>query len=109
MQELGLEEPGLNHYDPRAGYKLLNLEAYFHRWGERSACIRTIPVGATTRARAAGKSILILKGLLSVHKTISFEDFITYKGEQGERSRQNACRRQDYIVKDGDVMNLFNV
>ena len=51
------------------------------------------------------------KGFLSAHKTIAFEDFITYKGEQvRERSWENACRRVDYTVKDGDIMNfLFNV
>ncbi|EMG7908612.1 DUF933 domain-containing protein [Enterobacter ludwigii] len=29
---------------------------------------------------------------------------------KARRSRQDACGRKDYIVKDGDVMNfLFNV
>ncbi len=38
MQELGLEEPGLNRVI-RAGYKLLNLQTYFTAGGERSACM----------------------------------------------------------------------
>ncbi len=44
-------------------------------------------------------------------QTISFEDFITYKGEQGAKEAgKMRAEGKDYIVKDGDVMNfLFNV
>ncbi|MDU3936482.1 MAG: DUF933 domain-containing protein, partial [Serratia liquefaciens] len=44
-------------------------------------------------------------------QTIAFEDFITYKGEQGAKEAgKMRSEGKDYIVKDGDVMNfLFNV
>ena len=43
--------------------------------------------------------------------SISAEDFIDYKGEQGAKEAgQMRAEGKDYIVKDGDVMNfLFNV
>ncbi len=82
MQELGLEEPGLNRVI-RAGYKLLNLQTYFTA-GVKEVRAWTIPVGATA-PQAAGKIHTDFEKALSVHKTISFEDFITYKGEQGAK------------------------
>ncbi|EPC8006263.1 DUF933 domain-containing protein, partial [Yersinia enterocolitica] len=44
-------------------------------------------------------------------QTIAFDDFITYKGEQGAKEAgKMRSEGKDYIVKDGDVMNfLFNV
>ncbi|STH73315.1 GTP-binding protein [Escherichia coli] len=63
------------------------------------------------RRRQRAKSILIFeKGFIRA-QTISFEDFITYKGEQGAKEAgKMRAEGKDYIVKDGDVMNfLFNV
>ena len=62
------------------------------------------------RRRPLAKSILIEKGFIRA-QTISFEDFITYKGEQGAKEAgKMRAEGKDYIVKDGDVMNfLFNV
>lgn len=65
MQELGLEEPGLNRVI-RAGYKLLNLQTYFTA-GVKEVRAWTIPV-EQPRRRQRAKSILILKKALSVHK-----------------------------------------
>ena len=44
-------------------------------------------------------------------ETISYEDFITYKGEHGAKEKGKLrLEGKDYIVKDGDVMHfLFNV
>ena len=52
MQELGIDEPGLNRVI-RAGYKLLNLQTFFTA-GEKEVRAWTIPVGATA-PKAAGK------------------------------------------------------
>lgn len=60
MQELGLEEPGLNRVI-RAGYKLLNLQTYFTA-GVKEVRAWTIPV-EQPRRRQRAKSILILKRL----------------------------------------------
>ena len=44
-------------------------------------------------------------------ETISYEDFINYKGEHGAKEKGKLrLEGKDYIVKDGDVMHfLFNV
>ncbi|WP_407321409.1 redox-regulated ATPase YchF [Dickeya ananatis] len=108
MVELGLEEPGLNRVI-RAGYKLLNLQTYFTA-GVKEVRAWTIPVGATA-PQAAGKIHTDFeKGFIRA-QTIAFDDFITYKGEQGAKEAgKMRSEGKEYIVKDGDIMNfLFNV
>ena len=108
MAELGLEEPGLNRVI-RAGYELLNLQTYFTA-GVKEVRAWTIPVGATA-PQAAGKIHTDFeKGFIRA-QTIAFDDFITYKGEQGAKEAgKMRAEGKDYIVKDGDVLNfLFNV
>ena len=108
MAELGLEEPGLNRVI-RAGYALLNLQTYFTA-GVKEVRAWTIPVGATA-PQAAGKIHTDFeKGFIRA-QTIAFEDFITYKGEQGAKEAgKMRSEGKEYIVKDGDIMNfLFNV
>ena len=108
MAELGLKEPGLNRVI-RAGYELLNLQTYFTA-GVKEVRAWTIPVGATA-PQAAGKIHTDFeKGFIRA-QTISYDDFITYKGEQGAKEAgKMRAEGKDYIVKDGDVLNfLFNV
>ncbi len=108
MAELGLEEPGLNRVI-RAGYELLNLQTYFTA-GVKEVRAWTIPVGATA-PQAAGKIHTDFeKGFIRA-QTIAFDDFITYKGEQGAKEAgKMRSEGKEYVVKDGDVMNfLFNV
>ena len=108
MQELGLEEPGLNRVI-RAGYALLNLQTYFTA-GVKEVRAWTIPVGATA-PQAAGKIHTDFeKGFIRA-QTIAYDDFIAYKGEQGAKEAgKMRAEGKDYIVKDGDIMNfLFNV
>ncbi|MCD8548712.1 MAG: redox-regulated ATPase YchF [Aeromonadaceae bacterium] len=108
MEEMGLTEPGLNRVI-RAGYSLLNLQTYFTA-GVKEVRAWTIPVGATA-PQAAGKIHTDFeKGFIRA-QTIAYEDFITYKGEQGAKEAgKMRAEGKDYIVKDGDVMNfLFNV
>ncbi len=42
-------------------------------------------------------------------QTISYEDFIQFKGEQGAERGPARCvpEGKEYIVKDGDVMNFL--
>ncbi|MGZ5196185.1 MAG: DUF933 domain-containing protein, partial [Ramlibacter sp.] len=44
-------------------------------------------------------------------QTIAYDDFISYKGEQGAKDvGKMRSEGKEYVVKDGDVMNfLFNV
>ncbi|WLS80553.1 redox-regulated ATPase YchF [Erwinia pyri] len=108
MAELGIEEPGLNRVI-RAGYSLLNLQTYFTA-GVKEVRAWTIPVGATA-PQAAGKIHTDFeKGFIRA-QTIGYEDYITYKGEQGAKEAgKMRSEGKEYVVKDGDVMNfLFNV
>lgn len=108
MQDLGLEEPGLNRVI-RAGYRLLNLQTYFTA-GVKEVRAWTISVGDTA-PQAAGKIHTDFeKGFIRA-QTIAFDDFIKYNGEQGAKEAgKMRSEGKDYIVQDGDVMNfLFNV
>lgn len=85
---------------------------FLHNLHRRCQEVRawTIPVGATA-PQAAGKIHTDFeKGFIRA-QTIAFDDFITYKGEQGAKEAgKMRSEGKDYIVKDGDVMNfLFNV
>ncbi|MGL9734557.1 MAG: redox-regulated ATPase YchF [Symbiopectobacterium sp.] len=108
VAEFGLAELGLNRMI-RAGYELLNLQTYF-TVGVKEVRAWTIPVGAAA-PQAAGKIHTDFeKGFIRA-QTIAYEDFITYKGEQGAKEAgKMRSEGKEYIVKDGDVMNfLFNV
>ncbi len=108
MTALGIESPGLDKLI-RAGYELLGLHTYFTA-GVKEVRAWTIPLGATA-PQAAGKIHTdFAKGFIRA-QTIAFEDFITYKGEQGAREAgKMRSEGKDYIVREGDVLNfLFNV
>ena len=67
-------------------------------------------VGATAPQAADKIHTDFEKGFIRT-QTIVFEDFITYKGEQGAKETgKMRAEGKDYIIKDGDVMNfLFNL
>ena len=108
MQELGIDEPGLNRVI-RAGYKLLNLQTFFTA-GEKEVRAWTIPVGATA-PKAAGKIHTDFERGLIRAQTIAFDDYIKYNGEAGAKEvGKMRAEGKDYIVQDGDVITfLFNV
>lgn len=108
MDELGIEEPGLNRVI-RAGYSLLNLHTYFTA-GEKEVRAWTIPVGATA-PKAAGKIHTDFERGFIRAQTISYEDYVKYNGEAGAKEAgKMRAEGKDYIVKDGDVITfLFNV
>jgi GTP-binding protein YchF len=108
LDDLGLEEPGLNRV-VRAGYKLLNLATYFTA-GVKEVRAWTIHIGATAPQAAGVIHSDFEKGFIRA-EVISYADFITYKGEQGAKDAGKwRLEGKDYIVKDGDVMHFrFNV
>lgn len=108
LDDLGLEEPGLNRV-VRAGYKLLNLETYFTA-GVKEVRAWTIPVGATAPQAAGVIHSDFEKGFIRA-EVIAYQDFIDYKGEQGAKDAGKwRLEGKDYIVKDGDVVHFrFNV
>jgi GTP-binding protein YchF len=108
LDDLGLEEAGLNRV-VRAGYSLLNLATYFTA-GVKEVRAWTIPVGATAPQSAGVIHSDFEKGFIRA-EVISYQDFITYKGEIGAKEAGKwRLEGKDYIVKDGDVMHFrFNV
>ena len=108
MQDLGLEEPGLNLVI-RAGYELLGLQTYFTA-GVKEVRAWTVAVGATAPKAAAVIHTDFEKGFIKA-ETIAYQDFIDNNGEQGAKEAGKLrVEGKDYIVKDGDVMHFrFNV
>ena len=108
LEELGLEEPGLNRLI-RAGFKLLGLQTYFTA-GVKEVRAWTVPIGATAPQAAGVIHGDFERGFIRA-QTIAFDDYIQFKGEQGAKDAgKMRAEGKDYIVKDGDVLNfLFNV
>ncbi|MBM5572387.1 MULTISPECIES: redox-regulated ATPase YchF [Deefgea] len=108
LESLGQEEPGLNRLI-RAGYELLGLQTYFTA-GVKEVRAWTIRKGDTAPQAAGVIHTDFERGFIRA-QTISFEDFIAYKGEQGAKEAgKMRAEGKEYVVKDGDVLNfLFNV
>jgi GTP-binding protein YchF len=105
LEELGQTEPGLNRLI-RAAYKLLGLQTYFTA-GVKEVRAWTIHVGDTGPQAAGVIHTDFEKGYIRA-QTIAFEDFITFKGEQGAKDAgKMRAEGKDYVVKDGDVMNFL--
>ena len=108
LQDLGIEEPGLNRVI-RAGYALLNLQTYFTA-GIKEVRAWTVSVGATAPKAAAVIHTDFEKGFIRA-EVIAYEDFIQFNGENGAKEAGKwRLEGKDYIVQDGDVMHFrFNV
>ena len=108
LADLGMEEPGLNRVI-RAGYELLGLQTYFTA-GKKEVRAWTIHIGDTAPRAAAAIHTDFERGFIRA-QTISYDDFIQYKGEQGAKEAgKMRAEGKEYIVKDGDVLHfLFNV
>jgi GTP-binding protein YchF len=108
LADIGMDEPGLNRVI-RAGYKLLGLQTYFTA-GVKEVRAWTIHVGDTAPKAAGVIHTDFERGFIRA-QTIAYDDFITFKGEQGAKEAgKMRSEGKEYIVKDGDVLNfLFNV
>ena len=108
LAEIGQDEPGLNRLI-RAAFKLLGLQTYFTA-GVKEVRAWTVAIGATAPQAAGVIHTDFERGFIRA-QTIAYEDFITYKGEQGAKEAgKMRAEGKEYIVQDGDVMNfLFNV
>jgi GTP-binding protein YchF len=108
LEELGLDEPGLNRVI-RAGYLLLDLQTYFTA-GEKEVRAWTIKIGATAPQAAGVIHTDFEKGFIRA-EVVSYEDFVACDGEHGAREAGKLrLEGKDYVVHDGDVMHFrFNV
>jgi len=108
LEELGLDEPGLNRVI-RAGYRLLGLQTFFTA-GVKEVRAWTVRIGATAPQAAGVIHTDFEKGFIRA-EVISYEDFVACKGEHGAKEAGRLrLEGKDYVVHDGDVMHFrFNV
>ena len=108
LQELGLEEPGLNRVI-RAGYGLLGLRTYF-TCGPKEARAWTIREGWTAPQAAGVIHGDFERGFIKA-ETVAYEDYVAAGGEAGARDAGKLRQEgKEYVVQDGDVMHFkFNV
>ncbi len=107
LQEMGLEEPGLNRLI-RAGYALLGLQTYFTA-GPKETRAWTIPAG-TLAPQAAGVIHGDFERGFIRAETIACDDFLSLGGEVAAREAGRLrAEGKAYEVRDGDVLKfLFN-
>ncbi len=108
LADMGMQEPGLDRLI-RAGYRLLGLQTYFTA-GVKEVRAWTIKVGDTAPQAAGVIHTDFERGFIRA-QTISYDDFIAYKGEAGAKEAgKMRAEGKEYVVQDGDVLNfLFNV
>ena len=107
MDMLNIKETGIKTLTKK-GYNLLGLETFFTSGPEES---RAWTINKDCLApKAAGKIHTDFeKGFIKV-ETISYQDFVDYKGWVNSKSSgKMRLEGKEYIVKDGDVLNFrFN-
>jgi len=108
LQDLGLDEPGLNRLI-RAGYRLLGLQTYFTA-GVKEVRAWTVKRGATAPQAAGVIHSDFERGFIRA-ETMSYDDFIRYRGEAGcKEAGRLRMEGKAYVVQEGDILHfLFNV
>ncbi|MGY6561025.1 MAG: redox-regulated ATPase YchF [Luteibaculaceae bacterium] len=108
LEELGLDEPGVNKLI-RAAYAMLNLQTYFTA-GKKEVRAWTIRKGATAPEAAGVIHSDFEKGFIRA-EVIAFNDYVTLGSESAcKEAGKLAVEGKEYIVKDGDIMHFrFNV
>jgi GTP-binding protein YchF len=108
LDELGLDEPGVNRLI-RSAYKLLNLNTYFTA-GVKEVRAWTIKEGWTAPQAAGVIHTDFEKGFIRA-EVMKFDDFV----EAGSEAKLKEVGKmkvegKEYIVQDGDIMHFrFNV
>lgn len=108
LDELGLEEPGVNRLI-RSAYKLLNLDTYFTA-GVKEVRAWTVKKGSTGPQAAGVIHTDFEKGFIRA-EVMKYYDFIQYGSEQAvKEAGKFKVEGKEYIVQDGDIMHFrFNV
>lgn len=108
LQEMGLDEPGVNKLI-KSAYKLLNLQTYFTA-GVKEVRAWTITKGMKAPEAAGVIHTDFTKGFIKA-EVIGYNDFITLGSESACRDAGKLrIEGKEYVVNDGDVMHFrFNV
>ncbi len=108
LQELGLEEPGLDRVI-HAGYRLLKLQTFFTA-GVQEVRAWTIRQGETAPKAAGVIHTDFEKGFIRA-EVVGYDDFIAARGEQGAKDAGRwRLEGKDYVMTEGDVVHFrFNV
>jgi hypothetical protein len=108
LQELGLDEPGLDRVI-HAGYRLLKLQTYFTA-GVQEVRAWTIRQGETAPKAAGVIHTDFEKGFIRA-EVVGYDDFIAAGGEQGAKDAGRwRLEGKDYVMTEGDVVHFrFNL
>tara|TARA_A100000164_G_scaffold335971_1_gene328424 strand:+ start:427 stop:1521 length:1095 start_codon:yes stop_codon:yes gene_type:complete len=108
LSSLGLNEPSLNRMINK-GYKLLNLISFFTS-GPKETKAWTVKKESKV-INAAGKIHTDIERGFIKAETISYNDFMQFKGEIGAKEAGKLrIEGSQYIVQDGDIFHFrFNV
>ncbi|HET7929807.1 MAG TPA: redox-regulated ATPase YchF [Rhodanobacteraceae bacterium] len=108
LASMGLSEPGLDRV-ARAAYTLLGLQTYFTA-GEKEVRAWTVKRDATAPQAAGVIHTDFERGFIRA-ETVSFDDYVKYRGEAGARDAGRLRKEgKEYVVQEGDVLHfLFNV
>ena len=107
LDELGLEEPGVNRLI-RSAYSLLDLETYFTA-GVKEVRAWTIKKGSKAPQAAGVIHTDFEKGFIRA-EVMKYNDFVTLGSEAAvKEAGKFRVEGKEYVVEDGDVMHfLFN-
>lgn len=108
LDELGLDEPGVNRLI-RSAYKLLKLQTYFTA-GVKEVRAWTIKEGWTAPQAAGVIHTDFEKGFIRA-EVIKYDDYVTLGSEAKVKEvGKMKVEGKEYIVQDGDIMHFrFNV
>lgn len=108
LEELGLEEPGVNRLI-RSAYSLLRLQTYFTA-GVKEVRAWTITKGMTAPQAAGVIHTDFEKGFIRA-EVMKYNDFTTLGSESAVKDAGKfKVEGKEYVVEDGDIMHFrFNV
>ena len=108
LEELGLDEPGVNKLI-RAAYHLLNLKTYFTTGADESRAWTFVQ--GTKAPQAAGIIHSDFERGFIRAEVIKYNDYVSLGSESACRNAGKiAIEGKDYVVHDGDIMHFrFNV
>jgi len=104
LEELGLEEPGVNRLI-RQAYHLLNLQTYFTA-GVKEVRAWTIRKGMTAPQAAGVIHSDFEKGFIRA-EVMKYHDYIQYGSESAVKDAGKfKVEGKEYVVEDGDIMHF---